>query len=1066
MNTRLTAFLVACLLIALLPPAALFADNPTVPVRQGTTPFQGEIAYVLDGDLWLYDLTGAQARQLTTDGDTMEPNWSPDGRYLVYSRGADLESADLYLLDVENGGEAELLMEQACCGAWSPDGERIAYVDLSGEEPALRSVRPDGSGEETLVDPLTYGRGAYPVGKLDWVSDQYLLAPLEIIAETSLDIHRDVIVINLWTESGEEALGEEGCSALSADAVTVPESNGDDLLALAVAFEQTGGSCEGMQAAKGIDIDWFNDNDGRDFPWLAAPSFSADGTFLAAERYLESDDPATAELWGVVVVNTLNGAEVAVAEGASQPAWRPAPPLDPSALRFMGPGERLVTLEPPLLYNGKRYRISYLTTGTLQRRDAEFFHLASPSFFADQEIRGLVVTSDGRAVTGDDLLRQIFQRYHAAYHLYVEPPPDLLPLLGEELETVLGNPLLMAMSPARFLTSARNQNAAALRAMLSVWNGEDGTLRILDDALADANDAETALEVLAAIIEEQYGTNQALIALHADLKLAYESSQETVAWGGAGLTLLRLVGELLLLSQHQQARAGWLQTYVDSFPSGVGGLNRDQLRATATVLAEAEEEYQQRLNLVVDFARLEGTKALVQGGSRLTQQAAADLIAGLAAKYGTSLSAQAVASLLSAVSVGLTVNSLLYGTDDLVANFQLARRSEDLRATFGAAAADVQRQASQRADVYDGDLAERYRIALLLDALAAVSAYHAYADGVAASGRIPNLLTLINTLRGEDWQAATEGLHRVADNAERTLLTDLDNPAMLDAAVTLALARTRPQSATDGDLLVEPTTGMAFVFVPAGEFVMGSEDGPSDEQPQRLVYLDDYWIGQTEVTNAQFQYFVDAGGYTTERYWSDEGWQRRRAEDWTGPRCLDDDDFNAPDQPVVCVSWYEADAYMRWLSETTGESYRLPTEAEWEKAARGTDGRTFPWGDDFDGALLNFCDVNCPHDWKDSDYDDGYAYTAPVGSYPDGASPYGALDMAGNVWEWVNDWYNSDYYSGAPDANPQGPATGDYRVLRGGSWGYSGNGVRSAYRGDLHPDYWNGYDGFRSVRSP
>jgi hypothetical protein len=420
---------------------------------------------------------------------------------------------------------------------------------------------------------------------LDWVSEEYLLAPLEIIAEESLAIYRGVIVVNLWTQSVEQELSERGCVTLSADAVTLPESTDGTLLALAVAFEQAEEACSRGQTAKGIDMEWFNNNDGRDFAWLAAPSLSADGTFLAAERYLESDDPATADLWGVVVVNTLTGDEMAVAEGASQPAWRPAPPLDPAALRFVQPGERLVTLEPPLLYDGKRYRISYLTTGDLQRRDAQFFHLASPAFFADQEIRGLVVTSDGRAVTNAELLRVIFERYHAAYHLYVEPPPDLLPLLGEELDTVLGNPLLMAMSPAQFLTSARNQNAAALRAMLSVWNGEDGTLHILDDALAAANDAENALEVLGAIIEDQYQTNQALIALHADLKVAYESSQETVAWGGAGLKLLRLVGELLVLSEHQQERADWLQTYVDAFPSGVGGLNRDQLRATATVLA-------------------------------------------------------------------------------------------------------------------------------------------------------------------------------------------------------------------------------------------------------------------------------------------------------------------------------------------------------------------------------------------------------------------------------------------------------------------------------------------------
>jgi formylglycine-generating enzyme required for sulfatase activity len=278
---------------------------------------------------------------------------------------------------------------------------------------------------------------------------------------------------------------------------------------------------------------------------------------------------------------------------------------------------------------------------------------------------------------------------------------------------------------------------------------------------------------------------------------------------------------------------------------------------------------------------------------------------------------------------------------------------------------------------------------------------------------------------------------------------------------------------------------MRFVYIPKGMFRMGSTEEELDaalalcnasrgncergwfaaEQPQHTVSLDAYWIGQTEVTNVQFQQFVDAGGYATERYWSAEGWQVRSNKGWEGPRCLEDDNFNAPDQPVVCVSWHEAEAYTRWLSEVSGAAIRLPTEAEWEKAARGTDGRIFPWGDAFDRSRLNFCDVNCEYDWKDETYDDGYAYTAPVGSYPEGASPYGALDMAGNVWEWVADWYGSSYYSVSPVENPQGPESGEYRVLRGGSWGDSGSIVRSADRDNLVPVSWYNFVGFRCVRS-
>ena len=250
-----------------------------------------------------------------------------------------------------------------------------------------------------------------------------------------------------------------------------------------------------------------------------------------------------------------------------------------------------------------------------------------------------------------------------------------------------------------------------------------------------------------------------------------------------------------------------------------------------------------------------------------------------------------------------------------------------------------------------------------------------------------------------------------------------------------------PVSPSLGDTWIRPADGMEMVFVPAGEFLMGSDEGDDDEKPVHDVYLDAYWIDKTEVTNAQYRAFVEATSHRTptECTWGEPTYGQAGMEN----------------HPVVCVLWEDAAAYCQWAGA------RLPTEAEWDEAARGTDGREYPWGDTFDGTKLNYCDANCEFGHKDTGFDDGYARTAPVGSYPAGASPYGALDMVGNVWEWVADWYASDYYSHSPERNPKGPDAGESRVLRGGSWDYHSDWARCASRSRVDPDFRHYGSGFR-----
>jgi formylglycine-generating enzyme required for sulfatase activity len=263
--------------------------------------------------------------------------------------------------------------------------------------------------------------------------------------------------------------------------------------------------------------------------------------------------------------------------------------------------------------------------------------------------------------------------------------------------------------------------------------------------------------------------------------------------------------------------------------------------------------------------------------------------------------------------------------------------------------------------------------------------------------------------------SACNGTDRWTDADALIEATETPLPSLTATETPLPTATPTPEPTLGiGSTIVNPVDGAVLVYVPEGEFLMGSEDDDAwdDEKPQRLVYLDAFWIYQHPVTNTQFAAFVDASGHQTMAeetgwawVWDGRNWMQTEGATWGAPEGPGSSLAERGDHPVVQVSWFDATAYCQWAGG------RLPTEAEWEKAARGTDGRRFPWGDDpVAGDRANFCDVNCPMNWADESRDDGYAGTSPVGSYPAGASPYGALDMAGNVWEWVADLYGADYY--------------------------------------------------------
>jgi formylglycine-generating enzyme required for sulfatase activity len=225
-----------------------------------------------------------------------------------------------------------------------------------------------------------------------------------------------------------------------------------------------------------------------------------------------------------------------------------------------------------------------------------------------------------------------------------------------------------------------------------------------------------------------------------------------------------------------------------------------------------------------------------------------------------------------------------------------------------------------------------------------------------------------------------------------------------------------------------------MVTIPAGPFIRGTRAGGYNEQPERIIELDAFKIDRFEVTNHQYREFVAATGH------------RKAAPPSRYAKNLSK--MSGPNQPVTYVSWEDADAYCRWKGK------RLPTEAEWEKAMRGADGRLLPWGNSLDLLAANFGSVN-----------DGFEATAPVASFARDRSPFGVYDGAGNVMEWVADWYGEDAYQDPTLKNPRGPQHGTYKVLRGGGYTSTGNDIRITNRSRMVPDFRDETIGFRCAAS-
>jgi len=268
-----------------------------------------------------------------------------------------------------------------------------------------------------------------------------------------------------------------------------------------------------------------------------------------------------------------------------------------------------------------------------------------------------------------------------------------------------------------------------------------------------------------------------------------------------------------------------------------------------------------------------------------------------------------------------------------------------------------------------------------------------------------------------------------------------------------------------------------MVFIKGGAFQMGSNEGEDEEKPVHTVTVSDFWLGKYEVTVAEFENFISATGYQTDAdknggsyFWIGSKWEKKAGVNW---RCDAQGNVRKSSElnhPVIHVSWKDAVAYCKWLSRKTGQIYRLPTEAEWEYAARsGSKNYKYALGnfgpEGSKGGNIADESLKRALGWSSiwDGYDDGYVYTAPVGSFE--PNELGVYDMTGNVWEWCRDWYGAKYYRNSPQVDPKGSASGTVRVLRGGSWSSEPVVVRCSFRNGHDPDDRYGNSGFRFART-
>jgi len=467
----------------------------------------------------------------------------------------------------------------------------------------------------------------------------------------------------------------------------------------------------------------------------------------------------------------------------------------------------MVTVKPALTHGDKVYSIHYFTTGSYDRDDSRFIFAASPETFERNAITAILVTADGEVVADEATIGLILTLYRAAHYLYVESLPADLGYVddsfADEFRSITRNPIFIEQQFQALFSTPSEETAEALRGMFTSQIPAPSSVETFgDEVRARAEEGTEVVDAVDLTLEAaKYSNRREVRKVAQDIRTTFRSwrtvtdqGKSFVEIGGDridffnALDVLSLGARLMWLSDLQRERAEWLDSYV-GFASGAARLSDDQLRAAATVQAEAEENWIQRSNIVLDFVH----DASVDLGIDLAEQALAEeWVRWSWNTFGKRTTGHLVAGAASAVLLGFTLGSLLYGLDDLYNNFKAGERADELRQRFRAARLQVQNQArSNPGDTFDGELAAQFRVAYMLESLASAQMLRYYAEGVSATVR-QNLLALINPVawfKGKEWREAVEELRRLGVEGETRAEEEIGHPDFLEEAVAMALER-------------------------------------------------------------------------------------------------------------------------------------------------------------------------------------------------------------------------------------------------------------------------------------